>query len=75
MDNAEVLDLLKVIKSKVEIPDYMELEEVVNYSKISRSTIIRWRDQIGYFQKDRKMIFKRSDVDAFIASNTIKRVM
>jgi hypothetical protein len=55
-------------------PEYMELEQVCDYTKLSKSTIKKYQFQIGCFKKDRKLLFKRTDVDAFIKLNTIKRV-
>ncbi len=71
--NTETLQ--KVIKRLEGLnPEYMELEEVCDYTKLSKSTIKKYQFQIGCFKKDRKLLFKRTDVDAFIKLNTIKRV-
>jgi low affinity Fe/Cu permease len=55
-------------------PEYMTIEEASEYAKLSTQTVHNYKDQIGYFKKDRRIIFKRTDIDQFIKTNTIKRV-
>ncbi|MBK8826597.1 MAG: helix-turn-helix domain-containing protein [Saprospiraceae bacterium] len=50
----------------------MSLVKGAEYLDISQSTLRRYKNEIPHFQRDRLIIFKKSDLDTWIVRYQIK---
>ncbi len=84
MNTPEVLGAIEIIKAnnnllkliykelnRINTPNkMMSLEEVAEYTKYSKESIRkRYKNEIGYSQRGKSLIFKRKDIDAWIDKN------
>lgn len=46
---------------------YMTAEEAATYTKFDEKTIKEYKEEIGYHQRQRKIIFKKSDLDKWLS--------
>lgn len=53
------------------IAEYLDSKEAATYLNMSVSSLRKYRDEIGYFQRDRKTLFRRVDLDRWIKNNMI----
>ncbi len=45
---------------------FLTTAEVSNYTKFDAKTIIKYKDEIGYIQRARKIIFSKKNVDKWM---------
>ncbi|HQV66061.1 MAG: helix-turn-helix domain-containing protein [Saprospiraceae bacterium] len=68
----KVDDLTQNIKMMLGSDGYMSLVKGAEYLDISQSTLRRYKNEIPHFQRDRLIIFKKSDLDTWIVRYQIK---
>ena len=73
---AKNTEIIQTLIKKIDgiYDEWMDIDTVVNYTKLSMTTILKYQDQIGYFKKERRKVFNRKDVDNFMKQNQIKRI-
>ncbi len=74
----EVIELLNQIKSDIKkigsaTKDYLTLNEAAEYTGYCKKTIRHYKDEIGYIQRDKKLIFKREDIETWLNKFHSKR--
>ena len=54
-------------------PEMMSIDEVTEYLGVSRQTIRNWRMQgkLGYYQLNRRIVFRRDEVDQFLLARRV----
>lgn len=69
-DNGRQLEELtkKVSLLTASQPEYLSLKEVSKLTKMSQSTLKRYKSEIGFFQRDKTILIKRSDLDRWISN-------
>ena len=62
-----IKQLTESLKMLLGSDGYMSLVKAAEYLDLSQSTLRRYKDEIPHFQRDRLILFKKSDLDAWIA--------
>ncbi len=67
MENAEMLkEINRKLSQMTNTHEYMTMDEAVKYTKLSDSTLRRHKNQIGCSQRDRKIIFNKTNLDKWL---------
>lgn len=61
-----IKNITENIKLMLGSDGYMSLVKAAEYLDISQSTIRRYAKEIPHYQRDRMILFKKSDLDAWI---------
>ncbi|HMT71942.1 MAG TPA: helix-turn-helix domain-containing protein [Saprospiraceae bacterium] len=66
--------LLSIVKKIEAISNdcYFNLKEAAKYMKLSESTLRRYGAEIPHFQRDRVILYKKSDLDNWIQKYKVK---
>lgn len=70
--NKKVDNLIVDLQLLIGNDGYMPLPKAADYLGISESTLRRYTKEIKHFQRDRMILFKKSDLDTWIARFEIK---
>lgn len=62
-----IKQLIESLKMLLGSDGYMSLVKAAEYLDLSQSTLRRYCNEIPHFQRDRLILFKKSDLDAWIA--------
>lgn len=63
----EMMAKIESLANKVSRSDeWLSIEEAASYIKKSTYTMIRLKKQIGYSKPERDLLFKKSDLDAYL---------
>ena len=62
-----IKQLTESLKMLLGSDGYMSLVKAAEYLDLSQSTLRRYYNEIPHFQRDRLILFKKSDLDAWIA--------
>ncbi len=47
---------------------YLDAQKAADYLSLSAETIHKYKEEIGYYRRDRKVIFKTDDLDKWISN-------
>lgn len=61
--------LEELIKGFSQTSENMTIEEAAKYTKLSISTLRRFKKEIGYIQRNRRILFKKNDIDKWLNNN------
>jgi predicted transcriptional regulator len=64
---SEVLELRAKLATIQANDTYMTTEEAAIYTKFDEKTLKEYKEEIGYHQRQRKIIFKKSDLDKWLS--------
>lgn len=51
--------------------EYLTTQEAATYLNISPGTLRKYREEIGYFQRERKVLFRQIDLDTWVKRNLV----
>lgn len=73
-NNKQLQNITDLIVSKIGMNDfYLTVDEAADYTRYDATTIKKYRMEIGFSQRGRKIIFLKSDLDKWISKYKTKK--
>lgn len=64
---AELLEVKAKLATLQSADAYMTAEEAAQYTKFDEKTLKEYKSEIGFHQRQRKIIFKKTDLDKWMS--------